>query len=259
MKIFIAGIGGFLGRALEGRLAADGHSVSGSRRAQMALGKPFDPSVFAGSDCVIYCAHEFAPGAQQTNVQGTRAWLHAAQASGAGQHVFLSSYSALPDAESEYGRTKYEIEQMFLDSGHTVLRPGLVMGDGGLFQRQRAALLRLPIVPMIGGGNQRLATIRLQDFLEAAVVVIESGRTGAFTLFEEPQPTYREFVGDIKKAAGQPVRVISVPVSLALAFAGFAAALRLPVPVRPGQIRALLKNSVAAWPSDLPALLAERR
>jgi nucleoside-diphosphate-sugar epimerase len=267
MKIFITGIGGFLGGALAAHLAARGHEVRGSRRSEMQLGAPFDASVFAGTEVVIHCAHDFTAGARPRNVDGTRMWFDAAAAQGARLQVLLSSYSARPGADSEYGQTKFEMERMFQTRLQTslqtslqiVLRPGLVMGDGGLYRKQRAALLRMPVVPVIGDGLQPTAVIRIEDFLEAATVVIEGERTGAFNLFYEKQPSYRELVRAIKAEAGQRTIFVPIPAGLALALARAAEALHLPVPVKPGQIRALMGNQSAPWRSDLAGLLPEAR
>jgi nucleoside-diphosphate-sugar epimerase len=255
MRIFITGIGGFLGSALAAHLAARGHEVRGSSRSEMQLGGPFDAAVFAGMDAVIHCAHDFTAGARRKNVDGTRAWFDAAAAQGARLQVLLSSYSAHAGAESEYGQTKFEMERMF----ETVMRPGLVMGDGGLYRKQRAALLRMPVVPVIGNGLQPTAVIRIEHFLEAATVVIEGERTGAFNLFYEKQPSYRELVRAIKAEAGQRTIFLPIPAGLALALARAAEALHLPVPVKPGQIRALMGNRSAPWRSDLASLLPETR
>lgn len=251
MKIFITGIGGFLGGALAAHLAARGHEVRGSKRSEMQLGGVFEAAVFAGIDIVIHCAHDFTAGSRNKNVDGTRAWVEAAAAQGVRSQLFLSSFSARPDADSEYGQTKFEMERMF----RTVLRPGLVMGAGGAYQKQRAALLRAPIVPVIGDGMQPTAVIRLEDFLDAATVVIEEERAGAFNLFYEEQPSYRDLVRAIKAEAGQRAIFVPIPAGLAIALARAAEALHLPVPVKPGQIRALLGNRAAPWRSDLAGLL----
>jgi nucleoside-diphosphate-sugar epimerase len=255
MRIFVTGIGGFLGSALAAHLAARGHEVRGSRRSEMQLGGPFDASVFAGTDAVIHCAHDFTAGSRRKNVDGTRAWFDAAAAQGARLQVLLSSYSARSDADSEYGQTKFEMEGMF----QTVLRPGLVMGDGGLYRKQRAALVRMPVVPVIGDGLQPTAVIRIEHFLDAATVVIEGERTGAFNLFYEQQPSYRELVGAMKAEVGQRTMFVPIPAGLALALVRAAEALHLPVPVKPGQIRALMGNRSAPWRSDLASLLPTGR
>jgi nucleoside-diphosphate-sugar epimerase len=251
MRIFITGIGGFLGSALAAHWNARGHEVRGSRRGEMQLGGPFDALVFAGVDVVIHGAYDFTAGARRKNVDGTRAWFAAAAAQGARLQVLLSSYSARADADSEYGQTKFEMELLF----ETVLRPGLVMGDGGLYRKQRAALRRMPLVPVIGDGMQPTAVIRTEHFLEAATRVVEEQRTGAFNLFYERQPSYRELVRAMK--AGQRTTFLPIPAGLALGLARAAEALHLPVPVKPGQIRALLGNRSAPWRSDLASLLPD--
>ena len=202
VRIFITAIGGFLGGALAGHLRGRGHEVAGSTRRAMELGRPFDTTVFERQDAVIHCAHDFTPGAHDANVAGTKAWMETAAALGVRQQIFLSSHAARADAAAEYGRTKHEIERLFLDRGYTVLRPGLVTGAGGLYARQRAALLRTRVVPMLGSGRQPVAAISIADFLAAATLVLEEERTGAFNLFYEPMPTYRQFVTGVRE--GKP-------------------------------------------------------
>lgn len=258
MKIFITAIGGFLGGALARHFEARGHTVTGSTRRTMELGRPFDATVFEGQDAVIHCAHDFAPGAQERNETGTKAWMETASAMGVDRQIFLSSCSAR--AASEYGRTKHEIERLFLASGHTVLRPGLVRGEAGLYARQRAALLRTPIVPALGGGMQTVATISLEDFLaaaEAALQLSSEQLSRAFNLFDEPMPTYRDFVRSVR--AGKPTFFLSMPAPLAIALATAAQFLHLPAPVKPDQIRALTGNETGGMRSALKELLAEAK
>lgn len=253
MRIFITAIGGFLGGSLAGHLRARGHKVAGSTRRTMELGRPFDSTVFESQDAVVHCAHDFTPDAHDRNLAGTKAWMQTAESLGVRYQIFLSSHAARADAPAEYGKTKYEIERLFLDRGYAVLRPGLVTGAGGLYARQREALLRTPVVPMLGSGTQPVATISLAEFLTAATIVLEEERTGAFNLFYEPMPTYRDFVRGVRE--GKSALFLPVPFGVALALAHVAEWLRLPVPIRSGQIRALLTNASSPWRSDLPSLL----
>jgi nucleoside-diphosphate-sugar epimerase len=253
MRIYITAINGFLGSALAEHLKGRGHQVEGSTRRVMELGRPFHTSVFENQDAVIHCAHDFSRNALYANVNGTKAWMETAAQLGVKQQIFLSSYTARADAPDEYARAKHEIERHFLDRGATVLRPGLVIGNGGLYQRQRVMLMRTPIVPMLGDGRQPIASVTLEDFLTAATAILETLRTGAFNLFNEPMPTYRDFVRQIR--AGRPTLFLPIPINLALTLTSTAALLRLPIPVKPAQIRALLQNQSTAWRSDLAQLL----
>jgi len=252
MRVFITAIGGFLGSALAAHLRARGHAVEGSTRREMELGRPFDSTVFENQDAVIHCAHDFTPGAFERNVIGATAWMETAAALGVRRQIFVSSYSARADATSEYGRAKQELETRFLKHNYAVLRPGLVAGPGGLFARQRAALLRTPVVPMAGGGAQPVAAISLEDFLAAAATVLEENRTGAFNLFYEPMPAYREFVRRVR--AGKLTLFLPVPTGLALALTRAAETLRVPLPVKSDQIRALEANAGSLRVSDLATL-----
>lgn len=53
--------------------------------------------------------------------------LNAAKA-GDMKFIFISSQTARKDAPTAYGRTKYQIEQLVINSGGIVIRPGLVYG-----------------------------------------------------------------------------------------------------------------------------------
>jgi nucleoside-diphosphate-sugar epimerase len=268
VTIFITAIGGFLGSELAAGFAARGHQVKGSVRSsgaiagaslvRMTLDEPFDPDVFAGCDVVIHAAHDFARGAHDANVRGTIAWAEAAARAGATRQLFISSPSAQRDAPSEYGRAKYTLERWFLDAGHLVVRPGLVVGRGGLFARQRAALLRTPFVPLVGGGNQPTFVIAVDHFVDAVARIIEIGTPHEASLFYDDRPPMRAFVAAVKQAAGQRAIIVSIPAAIALGLTRLARALRLPIPVTPEQIRTLLHTPSGSPRSDLPRVLPHR-
>ena len=267
MTIFITAIGGFLGSWLASGLARRGHQVKGSiRRSQpadppgvvrLALDEAFDAAVFAGCDAVIHAAHDFTRGAYDKNVRGTMAWAEAATRAGVSRQVFIGSPSAQPNAPSEYGRVKHTLERWFLDHGHLVVRPGLVVGPGGLFARQRAALLRTPVVPLIGGGNQPTLVIAVDHFVDAVTRIIETGAPREASLFYDECPPMRAFVTAVKQAAGQRAIVVTIPSGIAMGLARLARTLRLPVPVTPDQIRTLL-NSPSNPRGDLTRVLPDR-
>jgi len=268
VTIFITAIGGFLGSQLAAGLAARGHQVKGSVRSsraiagaslvRLALDEPFDPDVFAGCDVVVHAAHDFARGAHDANVRGTIAWAEAATRAGATRQLFISSPSAQPDAPSEYGHVKYTLERWFLGAGHLVVRPGLVVGLGGLFARQRAALLRTPLVPLIGGGDQPTFVIAVDHFVDAVARIVEDGTPRKASLFYDDRPPMRTFVAAVKHAVGQRAIIVPIPAAVAIGLTRLARALRLPVPVTPEQIRTLLHTPSESPRSDLPRVLPGR-
>jgi NADH dehydrogenase len=267
VTIFITAIGGFLGSSLAAGLARRGHHVKGSIRSQgtnassvvrLVLDEPFDASVFAGCDAVIHAAHDFTRGAYDTNVRGTIAWAEAAARVGVSRQLFIGSPSAQPNAQSEYGRAKHALDRWFLDHDHLVVRPGLVVGPGGLFARQRAALLRTPVVPLIGGGDQPTLVIAVDHFVEAVARIIETGAPREASLYYDECPPMRTFVTAVKQAAGLRAIVVTIPSGIAIGLTALARALRLPVPVTPDQIRTLLNSPSNPPRGDLGRVLADR-
>ena len=267
MTVFITAVGGFLGSRLAASFAARGYLVKGSVRrrsgctdpnvSRLVLGERFRSSVFAECDVLIHAAHDFTRGAAAINVEGTIAWAEAAASAGVTRQVFISSPSAQPDAPSEYGHVKYLLERWFLAAGHLVVRPGLVIGPGGLFGRQRTAVLRSPVVPLVGRGNQPTLVIAVDHFLDATARLVERGSPrGARLYYDDPLPM-RAFVTALNQAAGRRTRIVTIPPAVAIGLAGIAGALRLPVPVTAEQIRTLLRSAPPPA-SDLPELLPDR-
>ena len=265
MRVFLTGVSGHLGRCLATHLLKAGYQVLGSSRRpialsgidaiQLAIGDPVDPAIFTQTDTLIHLAHDFAPGAMDKNIAGTLAFQEAAAAAGVRQQIFVTSYSARPEAQSEYGRTKYRLEQHFQGPAAVLLRLGLVIGPGGLFARQRRMLLRTPIVPLIGAGTSPVAVIASSHVRLATETIIRNGLSGAYSLFYEPRPTQKQYIQEIKKLAHQHVLFVSIAPKLAVLAVSAARAVGLPIDVDPGQIKALQLNEASPWKSDLAALL----
>ena len=53
-----------------------------------------------------------------------------------------------------YGKNKYDLEKWFLKIPHSkVIRPGLVVGNGGIYQRISGFVQRFKYLPLPGGGK----------------------------------------------------------------------------------------------------------
>jgi nucleoside-diphosphate-sugar epimerase len=126
------------------------------------------------------------------------------------RNIFLSSMSARATALSHYGRQKYEIEKLFDTSNDTVIRPGLVLGNGGLFSEMVKFIRGRKLVPLINGGKQPLQTVHIDDLVTSIDAVIEKNLPGSFTVAEPVPVEYREFWRVLGETIG--VRPVFVPV-----------------------------------------------
>jgi len=146
----ITGVNGFVGSHLASELATRGVLVVGTasseagllvatpgveRKVLLRLGGQLDPGVVRGVDTVIHCAWDLRPGTGQDNIAFTKRLTEAAEEAGVMHQVFISSYSAHPSAATDYGKSKLTVQDYMLERGHAAVRPGLVIGSGGMFQR----------------------------------------------------------------------------------------------------------------------------
>lgn len=161
MEIVVTGATGYVGTHLVRLARAHGYSIVAASRRQLTNPLvsfiPFDLSASAPiylppkTDAVIHlAANTSSPNAidEEQELQAAQALLSAAQKVTA-KFIFVSSQTARPDAPTAYGRIKWQIERLVLDSGGWVVRPGQVYGGEarGLFGTLIDAVRRMPVLP----------------------------------------------------------------------------------------------------------------
>jgi len=269
--VMITGVNGFVGASLAAALAAQGRRVRGTtstpagvsvptpgveRKALLRFGDPVGSEIFAAVDMVIHCAYDLRPAHMQDNVSGTMKIAAAAAAAGVGRQIFISSFSAHAAAANEYGKTKYILQEYFLAQGHAVVRPGLIVGPGGMFKRIFQTMQRYPVAPLIGGGGVKMPIVALADFLTALTLIAESRRAGLFNLFLPQLVTQREFAAAVRAALGRNTILLPVPAGLLGALFGLAGKLGMPLPVAADSLKGLASNQELRDRSDLTQFVA---
>jgi len=234
--VLITGATGFLGRASCAAFTAAGFRVRALVRNPAAAGdlQPVAqagiyqcdlPGVIdqhaleGGALALVHCAYETrsasADQARRTNLAGTETLVRMCRIAGIERLVFVSSMAAHGDAVSVYGKTKYELEKLFGTGADAVIKPATIMGDGGVFQRTREMLRRLPVLPLFYA-DRRLQTIWIEDACQALVRTVKRQLGGTLLLAHPAGTPMREFYQAIAALDGIALKTCPFPGDLAL-------------------------------------------
>ena len=277
--IGVTGANGYVGGRIIAHLRARGIDAialvrrpppSDALARRYELGEPLEDSLLDGIETVVHAAYDASAQGRDIharNVTGSMALLEGLHARG-GQTLLVSSLSAFEGTRSQYGRAKLELERAVLERDGIVLRPGLVFGAGagGLFGAMVRALSSRALVPMIGGGYQRLFVThdeRLAELVFALIAGVAAATGPIFAAHESPTPL-RAIAEQIARAGGHRLVVVPLPPALVALGLRSAEIAGIPLPFRSDSLRSLLHPveldqvaSLARWPIAFPGLEPE--
>jgi nucleoside-diphosphate-sugar epimerase len=142
---------------------------------------------------VVHCAWDIKADSmaesRRINVEGTKWLVEQCRKAKVGHFVFVSSLAA--GGGSVYARTKMEMEKKLLanlDSGQltTVIAPGLVVGNGGVFALARSAVKHRGVTPIFCGfGQKKLPTVFIDDLCDVVMASINNRVSGRLSVADE--------------------------------------------------------------------------
>jgi nucleoside-diphosphate-sugar epimerase len=230
MKIIVTGARGLIGRALSASLRENGHDV-----VPLSLRANFIPKKSA--DVAFHLAHDH----RRENTAALIAWytnLEDAWRIHVGRQIYVSSYSARADAQSVYGRTKYSIERQFVQNGHSIIRPGLVLGPGGTFGAMLKLLQASPIIPVPGGNRVQVPYISLSRLCKLMIDLPQ----GESNLFSPNFVGLQDLLEKVAKQKNLHRLFLTVPSRLVLGGLRSIEAFGLRLPVNSDNLLGLLVN-----------------
>jgi nucleoside-diphosphate-sugar epimerase len=243
LRIGITGARGFIGRNAVEHFASRGWEThayqrdpaasprDGVRTHRFVMPDGIDERSFEGLDVLIHGALvEYGPAhrdADRINLAAAERVRDIAR-----RHdirvIFLSTLSAHAAARSHYGRNKLELESVFDARRDTILRLGLVLGNGGLFGSMVDVVRGSAVIPLPDGGRQPIQTLWMGDLLDVLERVAARGLAGRYDLATAEVYTMRQVYETVMR--GLSLRRTLVPVPLALVGFGVATLERLRVP-----------------------------
>jgi nucleoside-diphosphate-sugar epimerase len=150
------------------------------------------------------------------NAGGTRNVIEACRNKGVKRIIAMTSVAATFHHLGAYGRSKLESEKMLLASGLdvTLIRPTLVYAKGGLeFEKVAGFVRKLPVIPMVGGGNALKQPVYVDDVVSLIISVLES-KDSSGRIYSAGGPdivTFNRFVKMIGQELGQKKPIVHVP------------------------------------------------
>ncbi len=230
MRVLVTGATGFVGARLTGALVEAGHEVRAMTRkpdryrgAGTAVGGDVtDPASLAeavdGQEAAYYLVHSLdSADFTERDRRGAEAFADAARDAGVRQVVYLGGLGDEDDKLSEHLRSRREVEGILRDRvPTTVLRAGIVIGDGGIsWEILRQLVARLPIMATPRWVQTRTQPVAVEDALAFLIGVL--GREEAVGQIYDiggPEPlTYGDMLRAVGGMTGGVLRLI-VPVPL---------------------------------------------
>jgi uncharacterized protein YbjT (DUF2867 family) len=132
--------------------------------------------------------------------------------------VFVSSQAARPNASTDYGRTKWRIEQEVLAANGWVIRPGQVYGgvEQGLFGMLARLVRRLPVLPAFVP-HPFVQPIHVDDCALGLLRFVERNDipSGVYSLASSEPVSFQDFLSAMSRAwVRRPRLFVPVPVFL---------------------------------------------
>lgn len=231
MNILLTGANGFIGRNITAALAAAGHQIKPASRhhgidfafmTTLAHWLPHLKHIDAVINCVGIIGETGTQRFEPLHTLAPSALFRACAQAGIRRVLQISALGADDTAFSAYHLSKRAADDALrgLDLDWFVLRPSLIYGKGGKSAELFMRLARLPLVPVIGDGLQKLQPVHVSDVVATVMHCLTSRETRkTLDILGTETVTFTEWLQWMRRAQGlPPAPVLRVPFQLALAF-----------------------------------------
>ena len=177
-NILITGSSGFLGKSLVQYLTLHNLNIFTSNRQSkdknvfhFDLENKYDKNFIQLKkiDVLIHCAYSLNYSlhkeGRKINLLGSKKVFEMAKEINA-KIIYISSISAYKKSISNYGKIKFEIENLAIKYNAIIIRPGLIysqQSQGGIFGSVVNLIKKLPIIPLVGDGKQLQYMCKLNE------------------------------------------------------------------------------------------------
>jgi nucleoside-diphosphate-sugar epimerase len=258
-KIIITGANGFIGSYLVDYFLKKGCNViafvhhlptiekAGIVYSEYNLAKPVDETQLIGCDYIIHCAYmknDSGNNSDEININGTKNLYNLSQKNKVKRFIYLSSLSAHESALSHYGQTKLKIESVFEPQKDLILKPGLIIGNGGLFHNIVEIIKKSRVIPLINGGKNKIQILDVGDLAKCIDVATEKDITGKHVLASNDIISLYDLYKTISEKMKKKTFPIYVPFWAANMIFIFLSMLHIKLPITKESLLGLKQNII---------------
>ena len=254
MKILITGVNGFIANNLAKHLYKNNHEVYGTSSKdinnsscketfRLKIGDKLDIKDI-NFDWVIHCVYDKNLTIKE-NTGSTISWAKELKSRGVKNQLFISSISAISGNDSEYSLIKQKTEQWFLSNNMNVIRPGLVVGDGGLFKQMIKKVISFPVMPLVNAGNSDVKLIGIKDLISKINNILD--RTLAhkeINIFYSNKFILKDVLIGLSKFYGKKIFFINIPFFIIFSIVKVLEILKINIGVTSQNIKGLVSNEI---------------
>jgi nucleoside-diphosphate-sugar epimerase len=272
MKVLVTGGTGVIGQSAVTEILAAGHTVRLLSRNASQDAKQWPAGVESwpaalnesetlrgcadGCDLVLHVAGIVEETGSLTfesvNVEGTRSIVREAERCRVGRFIYISSLGA-EAGESPYHRSKRRAEEIIrgFAGGWIILRPGNVYGPGDEVISLLLTMVRtLPVVPLIGNGQDTFQPIWVQDLSAAILQCLNRtdlhGRV--LELAGEEKTSVNDLLDRMSEITARAPTRIPIPSFIANAGVTIASLFGARLPINENQLTMLTEGNVIRTP-----------
>ncbi len=226
LNIVITGANGFIGDYLTKYFSSKGHQVYAlvhhlyKQAPKNVKYRAFDLHSFGSdvipdnTDIVVHAAYiPYIKSITNKNINQIASirLYNIAKRKKVSKFIFLSSLSASKHAISEYGKSKFKISKAINKETDLILKPGLVIGNGGLYNRIETLIKNSLFVPLIGGGNQQIQYILIDNLAKLIDNSILYNITGEYNVAYKTPIKMKDLYLHITKSIDKKIILLPFP------------------------------------------------
>lgn len=246
MKTYaVTGASGYVGSALCTYLREKNQTVielGRNSKPKFFLGEDLKPEILENADVLVHCAWDFKlknkKDIWRINVEGSKKLLEAAKGK---RTILISTLSAFDEAKSLYGKAKLEAEKTALETGATIVRPGLIFGKnaGGMVGSLTRLVKKLPIIPTVRA-RQHFHLCHVKDLCELIYELsLTEAQSAPIIAASQKHVSFGQILKTIAKSQNRRIFLLPVPYICAYLGLRFLEAIGLNIGLRSDSLKGL--------------------